>query len=103
MFKHHLTESKCRCSKSELILECPFPLEPELLPALTSRGYKLNQTYINRGILYVANDDLILIGSFYANKLKVKCKKPNCYEKLEEIKLDLEAANEEKNKKCSQK
>ena len=76
------TPSKCNCAKPQLHLEFDFPLEKEDLEYFISNGYTMVISYINIGICYIEDINLIAIGPFGSNKLQIKCKNPNCEESI---------------------
>lgn len=70
--------SKCNCSKPQSFLEFNFPMENEDLDFFIENGFKPVKSYINIGIFYVEDDNLVAIGPFGSNKLQIKCKNQNC-------------------------
>ena len=76
--KKILIPSNCNCTKQQIILELSFPLEKKYLPYFNNNNLTEVKSYINSGILYIENANLIAIGPFGSNRLQIKCKNSSC-------------------------
>jgi len=57
-------------------------MENEYLDYFVKNHYTMVKSYINIGIFYVEDANLIALGPFGGNKLQIKCKNANCDESL---------------------
>ena len=83
--KRIVTESECKCSKSEIFLLLNFPLDFAYLQYFVAKGYKDKPSYTTRGIFYLDNKGFVVLGAIGSNKLQVKCRNSNCFEELDKL------------------
>jgi membrane carboxypeptidase/penicillin-binding protein PbpC len=81
-----LTVPAC-CGKPQVIFRTSEPIAQSLLEALVSNGFTDAPNFLQAGILYADNSDLIVTGPIGSNRLQAKCKKADC----EQIFNDFEA------------
>lgn len=89
-----IIKHKCNCTKEEIYLEFNFPLKIEHLQVFIKESYKTKQSYINSGILYIEDVNLIAMAPIGTNRLKIKCKNNKCLEDLNRLELILGKLNE---------
>ena len=73
------------CGKKAIIFRTDQPITKEVLSSLISLGFTESQHFTKVGILYVDNLDFIMTAPFGADRIQVKCKNPNCTEKLNDL------------------
>ena len=73
------------CGRTAVILKTDRPLDNNLITFLVNFGFNEAKHFSNAGIIYLDNEDFILTGPIGSDRLQVKFKKTNDYEKLEEL------------------
>ena len=73
------------CGRTAVILKTDRPLESKIITFLVASGFNESKHFSDAGIIYLDNEDFILTGPIGSDRLQVKCKKLNCYDKLEEL------------------
>lgn len=80
------TKSACNCTKPQIYYKLDKSIEKSHLEFFTSHGYNEQKSYTRCGILYMDNEEAIIICQFGGNKLQIKPKVDNFdYEKIENI------------------
>jgi hypothetical protein len=77
--------SECKCGNSQIILQTGGPLLKNHIVKFTNSNYKQNESYIKSGILYLENDDLIMMGPLGSNRMQIKCKRKDCDKSISQI------------------
>lgn len=77
------------CGKKTTIFKISQTVTKELMNLFISLGYLENHTFTKAGIFYIYNSDLIITGPFGSDRLQIKCKVPNCDQKLNELEASL--------------
>jgi hypothetical protein len=77
-FQKTTIKSNCKCGKEETIYQLSLPIKKNHLQFFTKNGYIESTPYTKIGILFVENNNFVLICPFGSNRLQVKCKKSNC-------------------------
>lgn len=90
-----IIKHKCNCIKEEIYLEFDFSLKIEYLQIFIKENYKTKQSYINSGILYIEDTNLIAMAPIGTNRLKIKCKNKKCLEDLDRLEQILRDLNEQ--------
>lgn len=72
------TKQKSCCGKSQIKLEFDFALDKEHLKYFLNSNFIESKAYTSVGILYLEDDNLVIMGPFGSNRLQVKCKNANC-------------------------
>jgi hypothetical protein len=66
------------CGKKQIIFKLGKPVAVTLLEGLKSNGFTEVAHFTKAGILYADNLDLIVTGPIGSDRLRVKCKKADC-------------------------
>lgn len=66
------------CNSKQLVFKIDRPIDQGLLDFLKTKGFNDFPHFTKSGLLYTDNANLIISGPFGANKLNIKCKKPDC-------------------------
>src|SRR5271163_2709508 len=72
------TPSKCNCAKPQVFLEFNYPMEVEDLAYFVAGGFRGVKSYLDIGIFYIEDINLIALAPFGTNKLQIKCKNTAC-------------------------
>ncbi len=70
------------CGSPANIYKIDRPITQDLLNKFISLGFVESPHFTKVGIMYIDNPDFILTGPIGADRLQVKCKSPNCLEKV---------------------
>lgn len=73
------------CGRTAVILKTDRPLQPNIISYFVSLGFNESKHFSDAGIIYLDNEDFILTGPIGSDRLQVKCKKINCYDKIEDL------------------
>ena len=84
-FKKTLVQMKCNCGKSQTIYELSLSINKTHLNFFSEKGFIEGKSYTVAGILYVENNNIIIIGPFGSNRLQIKCKIDNCDNSFSEL------------------
>lgn len=76
--KKTLLNSRCNCTKAQIILETDFSLDKNHLQYFTLNNFNESKSYTNVGILYIEDANLTAMGPFGSSRLQIKCKNDNC-------------------------
>lgn len=71
-------ETKACCGKTQIILQFEFPLEQEHIQFFLLSNFLESKSYTSRGILYMEDPNLSIMGPFGSNRLTLKCKNKDC-------------------------
>lgn len=75
-------ETKACCGKSQVILQFDFPLEAEHIQHFSKYDFNSSKSYESRGILYLEDKNLVVMGPIGSNRLTIKCKNKQCNESI---------------------
>lgn len=78
MIKIEKKEIKACCGKKQTIWKLNAPIDQYLLPTLQQAGFSYLRSYLDAGMLYIEDSNLIARGVFGQNELSIKCKNSLC-------------------------
>jgi hypothetical protein len=76
---------KICCGKQGVVFKTDQPVTKQVLNSLVKLGFKESEHFTKAGILYVDNPDLIITGPIGSDKLQIKCRIPDCEEKINKL------------------
>lgn len=76
---------KACCGGTSIIFKTDTPITESTLKSLISFGFNEVNHFTKCGILYADNSDFIVTGPFGSDRLQVKCKKPDCNQKISDF------------------
>jgi hypothetical protein len=85
------TDIKACCGKKQTIIQLGFALDKSHIQAFVSNGFVISQSYIDKGILYIGDDNIFCLGPFGSNRIQVKCKSNNCIQSIEKLETILKS------------
>lgn len=73
------------CGGKSIDYRLDRPLMQAHLSKLVSLGFSTTPHFLEAGILYATNEELILTGPFGSDRLHIKCKVVNCDNNLNDL------------------
>lgn len=73
------------CGKKSVVFKTDKPLTKEILNYLVNNGFKELTHFTKAGILYLENNEFVLTGPIGADRLQIKCKLPDCDQKINNL------------------
>jgi len=92
------TEIPACCGKSQIILQFDFSLELDHSKLFLEHKFLSSKSYADRGILYLEDPNLVIMGPIGSNRFTVKCKNTLCNNSIlivEEILTKIKAEHDE--------
>lgn len=84
-------ETAACCGKTQIIWKLNIPIKKEYLPFLQEAGFMFRQTYLDAGMLYIEDNNLLVTGVFGLTDMRIRCKTTLCNNSktlLEQVILD---------------
>ena len=73
------------CGRTSVIFKTDTTITHNTLKSLISLGFQEAEHFTKAGILYAHNAEFIITGPIGSNRLQVKCKKPDCSQRVNEF------------------